>query len=225
MSPVSVHDHLGEPIALAWICRDSGAAQRRRKVNEPELVNAAREGDRAAMASLVSTYAPAAQRLALHLARNRADAEDAVQAAFVKAFTHLHQFDASRPFEPWLLGIVGNEVRRTRRDEAFRWRFWHARRVSEGSDETPESTVIVRLEHEALYRALGTLRHDDRLLITLAYFLGQSEAHLATTLGVPRGTVKSRKHHALKRLREALGGEWSSVGSIVDEHEPEVLVR
>lgn len=194
-------------------------------MNEPELVSAARQGDRAAMASLVAAHGPAAQRLALHLARNRADAEDAVQAAFVKAFTHLHQFDPSRPFEPWLLRIVGNEVRRTRRDETFRWRFWQARRVPEGSTETPEATVMVRLEHAALYAALGNLRHDDRLLITLAYFLGQSEAQLAATLGVPRGTVKSRKHHALKRLREALGGEWSRVGSMADEHEPEVQVR
>ena len=194
-------------------------------MNEPELVNAARAGDRAAMASLVSAHAPAAQRLALHLARNRADAEDAVQTAFVKAFTHLHQFDASRPFEPWLLRIVGNEVRRTRRDARFRWGFWQARRVPEGSTETPESTVIARLEHAALHQAVAKLRYDDRLLITLAYFLGRSEADLAATLGVPRGTVKSRKHHALKRLREALGGEWSSVGATADESEPEVQVR
>jgi RNA polymerase sigma factor (sigma-70 family) len=194
-------------------------------VNEPELVSLARGGDRAAMASLVSAHAPAAQRLALHLARNRADAEDAVQAAFVKAFTHLHQFDTSRPFEPWLLRIVGNEVRRTRRDETFRWRFWQARRIPEASTETTEATALVRLEHAALYEALGRLRDDDRLLITLTYFLGQSEAQLATTLGVPRGTVKSRKHHALKRLGEALGDQLSSIESRVDAKEREVEVR
>jgi RNA polymerase sigma-70 factor (ECF subfamily) len=194
-------------------------------VNEPELVTAARGGDRAAMASLVSVHAPAAQRLALHLARNRADAEDAVQAGFVKAFTHLHQFDIRRPFQPWLLRIVANEVRRMRRDEASRWRFWQSRRVPKSSPETTEATVLVRLEHAALHTAVATLRHDDRLLITLAYFLGQSEAELATTLGVPRGTVKSRKHHALRRLREALGAEWASVRSTPDEQRAEAQAR
>jgi RNA polymerase sigma-70 factor (ECF subfamily) len=174
------------------------------------------------MASLVSIHAPAAQRLALHLARNRADAEDAVQAGFVKAFTHLHQFDNRRPFEPWLLRIVANEVRRTRRDETFRWRFWTARRIPDRSPQTTEATVLVRMEHAALHAAVATLRHDDRLLITLAYFLGQSEAQLAATLGVPRGTVKSRKHHALRRLRQALGTEWSTDRSSLDEQNAEV---
>src|SRR5687767_2525193 len=116
-----------------------GAASAGWRVNEPELVDAARRGDREAMASLIVAHQPAAQRLALHLARDRTDAEDAVQQAFVKAFTHLHQFDVRRPFEPWLLAIVGNEVRRTRRDEAFRWRFWESRRVSEASEATPEN--------------------------------------------------------------------------------------
>jgi RNA polymerase sigma factor (sigma-70 family) len=190
-------------------------------VNEPELVDAARRGDREAMASLIVAHQPAAQRLALHLARDRTDAEDAVQQAFIKAFTHLHQFDVRRPFEPWLLAIVGNEVRRTRRDEAFRWRFWESRRVSEASEATPEKAVIVRQEHAALHEALGKLGHADRLLITLAYFIGQSEAELAATLGIPRGTVKSRKHHALKRLRTVLGEEWSSQSSVAEDPEPE----
>jgi len=177
------------------------------------------------MASLIAMHQPAAQRLALHLARDRTDAEDAVQAAFVKAFTRLHQFDPRRPFQPWLLAIVGNEVRRTRRDEAFRWRFWQTRRVPEASEPTPETAVIVRQEHAALHHALGKLRHADRLLITLAYFLGESEAELAATLGVPRGTVKSRKHHALKRLRRALGDEWSREPLIGEDRKPEAQAQ
>ena len=168
------------------------------------------------MASLIAAHQPAADRLALHLARNRSDAEDAVQAAFVKAFTRLHQFDARRPFQPWLLTIVGNEVRRARRDEAFRWRFWQTRRFSEASEPSLESTVIVRQEHAALHQAIGRLAHTDRLLITLAYFIGQSEAELAETLRVPRGTVKSRKHHALKRLRRTLGEEWAPRPLVAD---------
>lgn len=173
-------------------------------VNEPELVTAARGGDRSAMGALVARHAPAAQRLALHLTRNQADAEDAVQSGFVKAFTHLDRFDTTRPFEPWLLRIVGNEARRTRRDEGFHWRFWQTPRQVQETGESPESAVIVKLEHQALHRAIQLLRHDDRLLISLAYFLDRSEAELAETLGIPRGTVKSRKHHALRRLRDAM---------------------
>jgi RNA polymerase sigma-70 factor (ECF subfamily) len=170
-------------------------------VGESELVAAAKAGDQSALASLVDAHTAAAMRLALHLAASRADAEDAVQDAFVKAITHLHQFDSSRRFSPWLLKIVANECHRQWRDTGFRRRFWLGRRRDDVDEHTPEAIVIDRFEQQALYSAFRRLRHDDRLLLALTYFEGWHEADVAELLQVPLGTVKSRKHHALARLR------------------------
>jgi RNA polymerase sigma-70 factor (ECF subfamily) len=61
-------------------------------------------------------------------------------------------------------------------------------------------------QRSELLAALATLRDDDREVLGARFFLDLSEAETAETLGIPRGTVKSRTSRALGRLREALGG-------------------
>jgi RNA polymerase sigma-70 factor (ECF subfamily) len=69
---------------------------------------------------------------------------------------------------------------------------------------SPESAVLAGERRSALLRAVNTLRDEDREVIAVRYFLDLSEAEAATTLGIPRGTVKSRLSRALGRLRERL---------------------
>jgi RNA polymerase sigma-70 factor (ECF subfamily) len=61
-------------------------------------------------------------------------------------------------------------------------------------------------QRSELLAALATLRDDDREVLGARFFLDLSESETAETLGIPRGTVKSRTSRALGRLREALGG-------------------
>ncbi len=58
-----------------------------------------------------------------------------------------------------------------------------------------------------LARALSTLPEGQREVVLLRYFEGLEEAEIAKSVGIPRGTVKSRLHHALRKMREALTGE------------------
>ena len=135
-----------------------------------------------------------------------AEAEDAAQEAFVKAYYALDRFRADAPFRPWLLRMVANEAR-NRRVAAGRRASLAARASVEptaGAEPSPEAVALAREERETLLRALDGLRDDDRRAIACRYFLDLSEAEMADALGCARGTVKSRLSRALGRLREAL---------------------
>jgi len=177
-------------------------------VTEAKVVRRAKDGDLAAVAELLGDHATQAHRLALHILRNQADAEDATQTALVKAFTNLGRLDEKRPFAPWLLRIVAREALMLRRAERTRLAFWQRQAQAEESAESTESAVIVRAEHQELWRAVNRLKDDDRLILTLTYFMGMGEADVATALGIRRGTVKSRKHNALVRLRALVAREF-----------------
>lgn len=136
-----------------------------------------------------------------------ADAEDAVQEAFVKAYRALGRFRQGAPFRPWLLSIVANEARNRRRSAGRRERL--ALRAAEdplsgGAVPSPEAALLDAEVREELLAAVNDLREDDRLAIACRYFLGLSEEETATTLGWRRGTVKSRTSRALDRLRERM---------------------
>jgi RNA polymerase sigma-70 factor, ECF subfamily len=176
--------------------------------DEAALVGRARTGDAAAYARLVEAYQEIAFRLAYLITGSAADAEDAAQSAFLKAFAGLHRFRAGSPLRPWLLRIVANEARNRRRSAGRRHGL--ALRAADAMAPTrtspgPEQIVMAAEQRSELLAALGTLRDDDREVLGARFLLDLSEAETAETLGIPRGTVKSRTSRALGRLREALG--------------------
>ena len=153
------------------------------------------------MSELVTKHFTQVHRLALHVLRNEADAEDATQDAFIKAFTNLGRFDERRSFAPWVMRIVSREALMIRRAERTRFAFWQRWARQERDVEDVESAVVVRSEHRELWWAVNRLKTNDRMVLTLSYFMGMSEADIAVTLDIKLGTVKSRKHNALLRLR------------------------
>lgn len=178
-----------------------------RPLQDPELIELAKDGDVRAYGELVERYREVAFRTAYLVSRSAADAEDAAQDAFVKAYYALPRFRTREPFRPWLLRIVSNEaknrVRSARRREGL------ALRLAEGgppggAGPSPEAAAALRETRELLLAALGALREDDRMVIAYRYLLELSEAETAEVLGVRPGTVKSRLSRALARLREGL---------------------
>ena len=136
-----------------------------------------------------------------------ADAADAVQDGFLKAYAALPRFRADAPFRPWLLRIVANEARNRRRSSDRRdgLALRAATQLPEAAGPaTPESEVLAAETRAELHAALRGLRDEDREVIGARYFLGLSEAETAQTLSIPAGTVKSRTSRALGRLREVL---------------------
>ena len=177
-----------------------------RPLEEEELVRLAKAGDGDAYRRIVQTYQGIAFRTAYVLTGNAADAEEATQDAFLKAYRALHRFRAGAPFRPWLLRIVANEARNRRRSAtrraALTLRAAGEERPSGDAAPSPEATVLAREERAALLGAVESLSEDQRAVIACRFFLDLSEAETAAVLGVRKGTVKSRTSRALDRLRE-----------------------
>jgi len=174
-----------------------------RPSEDVDAVARARDGDVGAFEALVARYQGVAFRVAWLVVRNRGEAEDAVQDAFVKAYYALPRFRPGAPFRPWILRIVANEARN--RSRSARRRDGLAMRVAASEPgqvmPSPEGAVLDRTEAEALVLALERLPERDRHVLALRYLLELSEAETAEVLGVRPGTVKSRLSRALARLR------------------------
>lgn len=171
---------------------------------EEQLVERARRGETAAFAELVVAYRGIAFRTAYLLTRDAADAEEAVQDGFVKAYRALGRFRAGAPFRPWLLAIVANEAKNRRRSAGRRSALVLQDAPGDAAP-SPEAALLAGEGRERLLRAVESLRDDDRDAVVCRYFLELSEEETATALGLPVGTVKSRTHRALARLKEELG--------------------
>ena len=142
-----------------------------------------------------------------YLVAPEADAADAVQDAFVKAYAALPRFRVGSPVRPWLLRIVANEGRNRRRSAVRRAGLAERASAAAPSDPvspSPESEVLAAETRRTLLAALGRLRDEDREVIGARFLLELSEAETAETLGLPAGTVKSRTSRALGRLRVVL---------------------
>jgi RNA polymerase sigma factor (sigma-70 family) len=179
-----------------------------RPLEEEELVERARNGDVTAYEQLVRTYQDLAARTAYVITGGAADAQDAVQEAFVKAYYALGRFGGGSPFRPWLLRIVANEAINRRR--AARRQMGLALRAAEGrlQDDavpSPEGAALAQDEHRRLVGAMNQLRPEDRLVIAYRYWFDLSESEMAEALGCARGTVKSRLSRAVARLRDLMG--------------------
>ena len=141
-------------------------------------------------------------RAAYLVTGSAAEAEDAAQEGFVKAWQALPRFRAGAAFRPWLLAIVVNEARNRRRRAGRQAAL--ALRAVEPPPADVEETASARAEHERLLRVVRAMREEDRMVIGCRYFLDLSEEETAEALGIPRGTVKSRLSRALERLRDQM---------------------
>ena len=175
-----------------------------RPLDETDLIQRAKRGDTHAYEELVHAYQGIAFRTAYVIAGNGADAEEAAQDGFVKAWRALGRFREGAPFRPWLLRIVANEAKNRRRSAGRRVHLALRVATEESSGDaapSPEAAFLSAELRERLIAAVNALPDDQRAVISLRYFVGLSEHEVAEALGLPQGTVKSRTSRALERLR------------------------
>jgi RNA polymerase sigma-70 factor (ECF subfamily) len=159
------------------------------------------EGDPGALAEFYDAHAGLAYGLALRVLRDRSDAEDVVQEAFVQVWRQAGRYDPARGTpQAWLCAIV-----RTRALDRLRRRV--ARREQEGGKEPAASGSVPDREGElAVRKALQGLSADQRRALELAYYEGLTQSEIARRLNEPLGTIKTRIRTAMIRLREELQG-------------------
>jgi RNA polymerase sigma-70 factor (ECF subfamily) len=182
--------------------------------DDAELVADVRDGHVEAFGLLVGKYQRPLFGLVLMMVRQPAGAEEVTQDAFVRAHTHLHRYDASRPFYPWLATIA---VRL-----AHNWLHQHARIVRrEGASidevdtgQAPRALhdLIADERNRQMWSAVAALPSGERTAAFLYYRDELSVADIAGALGVTTGTVKTLLFRARRHLREHLGAEFMTDG-------------
>jgi len=164
------------------------------------LVDAAISGDRDAFRTLVEPFVTGALAVATILTRSQPDAADAVQDALLSAWQGLPGLRDADAFPAWFRQHV---VRAAMRTAMRRGRVLELDVDLPGGPDSLDRAVA----HRTLGRAFDRLDPDDRLILTLHHFLGLPIAETAAHLAIPSGTVKSRVHAAIERLRAAYDAE------------------
>jgi RNA polymerase sigma-70 factor, ECF subfamily len=185
------------------------------RTEDAALVERAQHGDADAYGELVRRYQSVATRTAYVITGTAADAEEAAQDGFTKAYFALDRFRAGAPFRPWLLRIVANEAKNRRKAAGRRPTVDLSVAEERPSGDTalsPEAAALASERRESVLAALRMLREEERLVVAYRYFFELSEAEMADALGVARGTVKSRLSRALGRLRALAATEVGSDG-------------
>lgn len=172
------------------------------------LISEARRGNEAAWVQLMRLHQEPVFRLAYLILGDAAEADDVAQDCFIRAYKKLDQFDAQRPFRPWLLQICKNLARNKQRSLS---RYWGA--VQRFFQAHPDAHVValqsdLATEGQLLWQAVQRLRPIAQEIIYLRFFLEMSEAETAVSLDIAPGTVKSRTHRTLKQLREVVEKEF-----------------
>lgn len=166
-------------------------------------------GDEAAFERLYPLVAGAVYGLALRIVRNPALAEEVSQDVLVDVWRQAPRFDRSRgSATAWVLTMAHRRaVDRVRREESQARRLREAAAVTptEPADDAVVDEVARTWEAARVRRALTGLTELQREAIDLAYFSGYTHQQVATALGIPLGTAKTRIRDGLIRLRDALG--------------------
>ncbi len=174
---------------------------------DADLLVAAGQGDEVAFSELYDRVAPQVVGIARRVLRDRALAEEAAQEVLVEVWRKAARFDPERgSASGWIATLAHRRaVDRVRSEQAARDRDDRAsRRDHQPSHDVVADEVTTRLEHWQVRQALVQLTDRQREAIELAYYAGHTYRDVASVLGIPEGTAKSRLRDGLMRLRELL---------------------
>jgi RNA polymerase sigma-70 factor (ECF subfamily) len=158
----------------------------------------------AAFRRLADRHLDSAYRVAAVILGDRVEAEDAVHDAAVAAWRSFGSLRELDRFEPWFGRIVVNGCRDRLRARARHRVVDLGRELTEREHPHVADASEAAAVRDAVSRALDALDPDHRVVVALRFHADLTVPVIAQTLGIPEGTVKSRLHHALGRLRAAM---------------------
>jgi RNA polymerase sigma-70 factor, ECF subfamily len=177
-----------------------------READEAAIIEACKEGDRAAFHTLFETYKDRVYSVALHFSGNEAVARDVTQQVFLKLFRVIGQFRHDSEFTTWLYRIVANactdEQRKLKRLVPLADGVEVKSMFAHGSQE---DVYIRRQVADSVRSAISTLSPKLRMPILLKYVEGFSYEEIAEALNLSMGTVASRLNRGHKELARKLG--------------------
>ncbi len=180
-------------------------------VDENQLIVRCQTGDRDAFEELFYLYREDVFRFSYLVVRDAVLAQDVVQEAFLKVFRSSDKFQFRSSFKSWLYRIVVNEAITILRRRKLKEDLDPAPDAGKGQDarnrardSQPEEAALQSEERDMVHWAIGQLDPIHRSVVVLKYYHDFSDSEIATVVGCPLGTVKSRLHRARELLRHEL---------------------
>lgn len=172
--------------------------------SQQAMIDLLLQRDRKAFERLYDDYSSAIYGLMLKILRDEAQAEDALQDAFVRIWQKIHTYDVSKGrLFTWMLNLARNiAIDKLRANTSRRAELTTSLQVQHTDSRGPSSSMSI--DHIGINEMVATLPADQKMVIDLIYYLGYTQAEVAEEFGIPLGTVKSRVRLAMNHLRSKM---------------------
>ncbi|CAI6083445.1 ECF RNA polymerase sigma factor SigW [Paenibacillus sp. JJ-100] len=169
------------------------------------LVKLTLAGDHEAYGTLYEKTVTDVYRTVRFLVRDAEEAEDLVQEIYIQAYQSLERYDTERAFRPWLMGVSMRQVKSYRRKKLIQFRFKQRIELintNTGMENDFSLHLVEKLANRPLLEQVQRLSYKLQQVVTLHYLNEYTQEEVADILEIPLGTVKSRIHAALAKLRQ-----------------------
>lgn len=183
------------------------------QTTDVDLLHAVARGDEAALASLYDRYRVILFGLLVRILNVREEAEDVLQEVFLQVWRRAGDFDErrGRPFT-WLVTLARSRAIDRLRLLAARQRVADSAAQNTYDEVSDAATDTLHSEQREIVRcALAELPEEQKHALLLAYFEGLTQTEIASKLGAPLGTVKTRMRSGMLKLRELLANQVTSL--------------
>jgi RNA polymerase sigma-70 factor (ECF subfamily) len=211
--PRAVADGRGRRAPAPSVAADSRLAIEVRSLVEQDDMDEARER----FGELVKLHQRRASRISFQYLRDSAEADEAVQDAFVKVFTHITSYRETWPFEVWFTRILINVCLDRRKARARRDRWFVAAEASSAdaarlatartAEPDPERALLARERGARVAAAVDRLDGRQRAVFVLCHYGDCTTREVSVMTGLKESTVRVHLFRAVRRLRTLLGGE------------------
>jgi RNA polymerase sigma-70 factor (ECF subfamily) len=181
---------------------------------ERAWIEQALHGDRTAFGQLVQAYERPVYNLTYRMLGDSAEAEDAAQETFLRAYDKLATYQPERKFVNWLLSIASHycidRLRRRVRAPQLSLDGPLPPQWTVSNTPHPDQAVSQKQQQEQVRKALDTLPPDYRVAVVLRYWYGLSYDEIAATMTTTESAIKSRLHRARRMMAQQLQAAWAT---------------
>lgn len=168
-----------------------------------DLIQLTLLGNKEAYSELYDKTIQEVYKTAHFLIDDKTDVDDVVQEIYIQLYESLCKYDSEKPFRPWLIGLTIKQI------HSYRRKRWMRLRIIKKAEEQRKpvqidfsNDVVSKISNQKLVELIHKLPYKLKQVIILRYLHDYSQEEVAQILHIPLGTVKSRIHAALKKLRQ-----------------------
>lgn len=173
------------------------------EIDYAHLIRLTLSGNKEAYSELYDVTIQEVYKTAHFLIEDKTDVDDVVQEVYIQLYESLRKYDSEKPFRPWLIGLAIKQI------HSYRRKRWMRLRIIKKAEEQRKpvqidfsNDVVSKISNQKLIELIHKLPYKLKQVIILRYLHEYSQEEVAQILHIPIGTVKSRIHAALKKLRQ-----------------------